>query len=100
MSVDLFNAQMAEARQVQQKRWKHQLRQEDTRDGQSSEVLRNQNMLHIMGENEKCLSHSLEVNQFTDLTEEECESTYLEREQVGYHIGTIPLRWRHSGSSM
>ena len=103
MSVDLVNAQMAEAWQVQQKRWKPQLRQEESRDGQSSEVLRNQNMLHIMSENEKCLSYSLGVNEFTGLTEEECESTYLgykplEREQVGYHVGTIPLRW-YSGSS-
>ena len=30
-----------------------------------------------MSENEKCLSRSLEVNQFTDLTKEEFESTYL-----------------------
>ena len=44
---------------------------------QSSEVLKNHNMLRIMSENEKCLSYSLGVNQFTDLTEEECESTYL-----------------------
>ena len=77
MSGDLVNAQMAEAWQVQQKRWKPQLRQEGTRDGQSSEVLKNQNMLRIMSENEKCLSYSLEVNQFTDSTQEECESTYL-----------------------
>ena len=77
MSVDLVNAQMAEAWRVQQKRWKPQLRQEGTRDGQSSEVLKNQNMLRIMSENEKCLSYSLEVNQFTDSTQEECESTYL-----------------------
>ena len=77
MSVDLVNAQMAEAWQVQQKRWKPQLPQEGRRGGQSSEVLRNQNMLHIMSENEKCLSYSLEVNQFTDSTQEECESTYL-----------------------
>ena len=48
--------------QVQQKRWKPQLRQEGTRNGQSSEVLRNQTMLRIMSENEKCLSYSLEVN--------------------------------------
>ena len=34
-------------------------------------------MLHTMGENEKCLSYSLGVNQFTDLTKEEFESTYL-----------------------
>ena len=34
-------------------------------------------MLRIMSDNEKCLSHSLEVNQFTDSTQEECESTYL-----------------------
>ena len=77
MSVDLVNAQMAEAWRVQQKRWKPQLRQEGTRDGQSSEVLKNQNMLRIMSENEKCLSYSLEVNQFTYSTQEECESTYL-----------------------
>ena len=77
MSVDLVNTHMTEAWQVQRKRWKPQLRQEGTRDGQSSEVLRNQNMLHIMSENEKCLPYSLGVNQFTDLTEEECESTYL-----------------------
>ena len=30
-----------------------------------------------MGENEKCLSYSLEVNQFTDSTQEKCDSTYL-----------------------
>ena len=36
---------------------------EESRDGQSTEVLRNQNMLHIMNENEKYLSYSLEVNQ-------------------------------------
>ena len=77
MSVDLVNAQMAEAWRVQQKRWKPQLRQEGTRDGQSSEVLKNQNMLRIMSENEKCLSYSLEVNHFTDSTQEKCESTYL-----------------------
>ena len=76
MSVDLVNAQVALAWQVQQKRWKPQLRQEESRDGQSSEVLKNQNMLHIMSENEKCLSYSL-VSQFTDLTKEEFESTYL-----------------------
>ena len=70
MSVDPVNAQMAEAWQVQQKRWKPQLRQEETRDGQSSEVLKNQNMLRIMSENEKCPSYSLEVNQFTDSTQE------------------------------
>ena len=34
-------------------------------------------MLHIMSENEKCLSCSLEVNHFTDSTQEECESVYL-----------------------
>ena len=34
-------------------------------------------MLRIMSENEKCLSYSLEVNQFTDSTQEECESTYF-----------------------
>ena len=34
-------------------------------------------MLRIMSENEKCLSYSLGVNQFTDSTQEECESTYL-----------------------
>ena len=68
---------MAEAWQVQRKRWKPQLRQEESRDGQSSEVLKNQNMLHITCEHEKCLSYSLGVNQFTDLTEEECESTHL-----------------------
>ena len=71
MSVDLVNAQMAEAWQVQRKRWKPQLRQKKSRDGQSSEVLRNQNMLHIMSENEWGLSYSLGVNQFTDLAEEE-----------------------------
>ena len=48
MSVDLVNAQMAEAWQVQRKRWEPQLRQEEMRDGQSSEVLKNQNMLHIV----------------------------------------------------
>ena len=53
------------------------LREEESRDGQSSEVLKNQNMLHIMSENEKDLSYSLGVNQFTDLTKEEFESTYL-----------------------
>ena len=77
MSVDLVNAQMAEAWQVQQKRWKPQLRQEESRDGQSSEVPKNQNMLHIMSENEKDLSYSLGVSQFTDLTKEEFESTYF-----------------------
>ena len=84
MSVDLVNAQMAEAWQVQQKRWQPQLRQEGTRDEQSSEVLRNQNMLHIMSENEKCLSYSLGVNQFTDSTQEECESTYF-----GYKLQNV-----------
>ena len=34
-------------------------------------------MLRIMSENEKCLSYSLGVNQFTDSTQEECESTYF-----------------------
>ena len=34
-------------------------------------------MLHIMSENEKCLWYSLKVNQFTDSTQEECESTYF-----------------------
>ena len=34
-------------------------------------------MLRIMSANEKCLSCSFEVNQFTDSTQEECESTYL-----------------------
>ena len=34
-------------------------------------------MLHIMNENEKDLSYSLGVNQFTDLTKEEFESTYF-----------------------
>ena len=77
MSVDLVNAQMALAWQEQQKRWKPELRQGESRDGLSSEVLKNQNMLHIVSENEKCLSYSLGVNQFTDLTKEECESTYL-----------------------
>ena len=71
MSVDLVNAQMAQAWQVQQKRWKLQLRQEESRDGQSSEVPKNQNMMHIMSENEKDLSYPLGVNQFTDLTKEE-----------------------------
>ena len=77
MSVDLVNAQMAEAWQVQRKRWKPQLRQNGSRVGQSSEVLKNQNMLHIMSENEKGLSYLLGVNQLTDLTKEEFESTYL-----------------------
>ena len=77
MSVDLVNAQMAEAWQVQRKRWKPQLRQEESTDGQSSEVLKNQHMLHIMSENEKGLSYSLGANQFTDLTKEERESTHL-----------------------
>ena len=44
---------------------------------QSSEVAKNQNMLHIMSENEKGLSYLLGVNQFTDLTKEEFESTYF-----------------------
>ena len=48
-----------------------------TRDGQSSRVLKNQNMMRIISENEKCLSYSLEVNQFTHSTQEECESTHL-----------------------
>ena len=34
-------------------------------------------MLHIMSENEKCLSYSLGVNQFTNSTQEGCESTHL-----------------------
>ena len=34
-------------------------------------------MLHIMSENEKDLSYSLGVNQFTDLTKEEFERTYF-----------------------
>ena len=68
---------MVEVWQVQRKRWKPQLRQEGSRDGQPSEVLKNQNMLHIMSENEKSLSYSLIVNQFTDSTNEELESTYL-----------------------
>ena len=46
-------------------------------DGQSSEVLMNQNMLYIMSENEKDLSYSLGVNQFTDLTKKEFVSVYL-----------------------
>ena len=53
------------------------MREEESRDGQSSEVLKNQYMLHIMSENGKDLSYSLGVNQFTDLTKEEFESTYL-----------------------
>ena len=57
--------------------WKPRLRQEESRDGQSSEVLKNQNMLHIMSENEKGLSYSPGVNQFTNLTKEDFESTYL-----------------------
>ena len=56
------------------------------RDGQSSEVLKNQNMLHIKSENEKCPSYSLEVNQFTDSTQEECESTYL-----GYKLQNMSM---------
>ena len=100
MSVDLINAQLAEALQVQQMRWKPQLRQEESRDGQLSEVLKNQNMLHIRSENEKDLSYSLGVNQFTDLTEEEFESTYFGYKPQNMSmwvtiIGTIPLRWWH-----
>ena len=53
MSVDLVNALMAEVWQVQRKRWKSQLRQEGMRDGQSAEILRNKNMLHIVSENEE-----------------------------------------------
>ena len=53
------------------------MRQEESRDGQSSEVLKNQNMLHIMSENEKDLSYSLGEKQFTYLTKEEFERTYL-----------------------
>ena len=64
MSVDLVNAQMAEAWQVQRKRWKPQLRQEGTRGGQSSEVLRNQNMLHIMSEVSIVLAWSKSVHGF------------------------------------
>ena len=67
MSVDLVNAQMAQAWQVQQKRWKLWLRQEESRDGHSSEVLKNQN--HV-AHHEMDLSYSLAVNQFTDLTKE------------------------------
>ena len=77
MSVDLVNVQMTEAPKVQQKRWKPQLRQEETRDGQSSAVLKNQNMLRMKSDNEKGLSYSRGVNQFTDLKQEECESTFL-----------------------
>ena len=47
------------------------------RDGQSPEVLKNQNMLYIMSVNEKGPSYSLGVNQFMDLTKEEFESRYL-----------------------
>ena len=65
-------------------RWKPQLRQEESRAGQSSEVLRNQNMMQIMGEIEKDLSYSLGVNPFTDLTKEEFESTYL-----GYKLQNV-----------
>ena len=42
--------------------------EEESRDGQSSEVLMNWNMLHIMSENEKGLLYSLGVNQFTEST--------------------------------
>ena len=41
-------------------------------------------MMHIMSENEKDLSYSLGVNQFTDLTKEEFESTYL-----GYKLQNV-----------
>ena len=43
-------------------------------------------MLHIMSENEKDLSYSLGVNQFTDLTKEELESTYL-----GYKLQNMSM---------
>ena len=53
-------------------------------------------MLLIMSENEKDLSYSLGVNQFTDLTKEEFESTYLRHKPQNMcmlvTIGTIPLR--------
>ena len=90
------------------------MRQEESRDGQSSEVLKNQNMLRIMSENEKCLSYSLGVNQFTDSTQEECESTYLGYKpqnvsklvttfgRFHYDGGTLDLRsdWDWSESSV
>ena len=49
-----------------------------------TEVPKNQNMLHIMSENEKDLSYSLEVNQFTGSTQEGCGSTYL-----GYKLQNV-----------
>ena len=102
MSVDLVNAQMAEAWQVQRKRWKPQLRQEESTDGQSSEVLKNQHMLHILSENEKgLLAWSESVHGFDKGRAREYAPWIQtpEREQVSHHMRTIPLRWWHSGSS-
>ena len=55
-------------------------------------------MLHIKSENEKDLSYSLEVNQFTDSTQEECESTYLEYkpQNVCKLVNTLG-RFHHDG---
>ena len=71
-------------------------------------------MLHIMSENEKDLSYSLGVNQFTDLTKEEFESTYLgyKPQDVSMFVTSLgrfhydggvkklPNDWDWSGSSV
>ena len=55
-------------------------------------------MLHIMSENEKCLSYSLEVKQFTDSTQEECESTYLGyKPQIVSKLVTTLGRFHYDG---
>ena len=103
MSVDLVDAQDVLSLASPAEAMVASVAAGGSRDGQSSRVLKNQNMLRITSENEKCPSYSLGVNQFTDLTGEECEYVPWiqtpEREQVGHHIGTIPPRWWHSGSS-
>ena len=56
-------------------------------------------MLHFMSENEKCLLYSLGVNQFTDLTKEELQSTYLgsKRQNVSKLVNTLG-RFHYDGS--
>uniref|UniRef100_A0A7S1ATH4 Uncharacterized protein n=1 Tax=Noctiluca scintillans TaxID=2966 RepID=A0A7S1ATH4_NOCSC len=57
-----------------------------------------QNMLHIMQENDKGLSYSLGVNQFTDLTKDEFESTYLGyKPQNMSNLGTTLGRFHYDG---
>ena len=104
LRVDLVNAQTAEAWQVQQKRWKPQLRQEGTWDGQSFEVLRTQNIVahhewERVGSVVLAWSESVHGFDIGRVWEYVPWIQTPERQQVGYHIGTIPLRWWHSGSS-